>query len=89
MPLRFAEFRGTNVELLEDPREVEIIAVGSSIRNLHWLRETYGKGGWRNLKGVAKVKTESGRIRTAELHWYEAHGIGKRGGSVKRLLDLR
>jgi hypothetical protein len=85
--LRFAEFRGTNVEVLEDPRDVEIIAVGSSIRNLRWLREAYGKGRWRKLKGIAKVRTESGRIRSAELHWYEAHGIGKRGGSVKRFLD--
>jgi hypothetical protein len=61
MPLRVAEFRGTNVEMLEAPRDVEIIAVGSSIRNLRWLREAFGKGRWRKLKGVAKVRTESGR----------------------------
>jgi hypothetical protein len=87
MPLRFAEFRGTNVDILENPGHVEIIAVGSSIRNLRWLRENYGKGRWRKLKGLAKVRTESGRIRTAELHWYETHGIGRRGGTVKRYLD--
>jgi hypothetical protein len=54
MPLRFAEFRGTNVEVLKGPREIEVIAVGSSIRDLRWLRENFGKGRWRKLKGVAK-----------------------------------
>lgn len=40
------------------------------------------------LKGVATVeKVSSGRVRLAEIHWYEAHGIGKRDGKVKRWLD--
>jgi hypothetical protein len=83
----FAEFRGLNVEVLERPRDVTIIAVGRSIQVLRWLREKYGDGRWRKLKGIAQVRTESGRIRTAELHWYEAHGIGRRGMKIKRYLD--
>lgn len=38
-------------------------------------------------EGVATVRLRSGRIRRAELHWYEAHGIGKRGVKIKRFLD--
>jgi hypothetical protein len=87
MALRFAEFQGTNIELLEAPHDVEIVAVGNSIRNIRWIRETFGQGRWRKLKGVAKVRTEDGTIRTAEVHWFEAHGVGSRGGKVKRYLD--
>jgi len=51
------------------------------------LRNNYGPGRWRKLKGVATVKLESGSVRLAEVHWYEAHGIGKRNMKIKRLLD--
>jgi len=47
----------------------------------------YGKGRWRKLKGIAKVQLENGRIRLAEIHWYEAHGIGKRQMKIKTYLD--
>lgn len=67
--------------------EVEIIAVGSSIREITRLRRAYGGGRWRKLKGVAQVQLRDGRIRQAELHWYEAHGIGKREIKRKRYLD--
>lgn len=63
----FAKLRGLNVEVLERPRNVTTIAVGRSIQVLRWLREKYGDGRWRKQKGIAQVKTESGRIRTAEL----------------------
>lgn len=67
---------------------VEIIAVGSSIRILPLLNKRFGKGRWRKLKGVATVqRISNGRIRVAEIHWYEAHGIGKRNGKIKRWLD--
>lgn len=66
---------------------VEIIAVGGNIRDLMRLREQYGSGRWRKLKGVATVKLENGNVRKAEIHWYEAHGIGKRKMKIKRLLD--
>ena len=51
------------------------------------LRKQYGFGKWRKLKGVAKVRLQSGSIRKAELHWYEAHGIGRKKLKIKRLLD--
>ena len=67
--------------------EIEIIAVGTSIRELKLLREQFGRGRWRKLKGIAQVKLQNGRIRLAELHWYEAHGIGKRKLKIKTFLD--
>ncbi len=66
---------------------VEIIAVGGSIRDIMRIRKQYGSGRWRKLKGVATVKLENGSIHTAEVHWYEAHGIGKKKMKIKRLLD--
>ncbi|MGH9406759.1 MAG: hypothetical protein ACRD3D_13105 [Terriglobia bacterium] len=66
---------------------VETIAVGGSIRSLPRLRKHYGKGRWRKLKGFAKVKLRDGTIAKAELHWYEAHGIGKREVRLIRLLS--
>jgi hypothetical protein len=76
-----------NFEIISEITEVETIAVGSSIRDVARLRRTYGKGRWRKLKGVATVRLRSGRIRLAELHWYEAHGIGRREMRRKRYLD--
>lgn len=67
--------------------DIEVIAVNASIRDLAILNEKYGQGRWRKLKGVARVKLEGGHICRAELHWYEAHGIGKRKLKIKRLLD--
>jgi hypothetical protein len=67
--------------------EIETIAVGSSIREISDLREQFGRGRWRKLKGIAQVKLQNGRIRLAELHWYEAHGIGKRKLKIKTFLD--
>ncbi|MDQ3064191.1 MAG: hypothetical protein M3R14_15230 [Acidobacteriota bacterium] len=58
--------------------QIEIIAVGHSIRILPFLNKQFGKGRWRKLKGVATLeRISNGRIRLAEIHWYEAHGIGK------------
>jgi hypothetical protein len=67
--------------------EIEIIAVGPGIRDLSRLRRLYGGGRWRKLKGVALVRLPSSRVRKAELHWYEAHGIGKKEIKRKRYLD--
>ena len=66
-----------NFEILGEIREVETIAIGASIRDLARLRKVYGPGRWRKVKGIAYVRLQSGRVRLAELHWYEAHGIGK------------
>ena len=66
---------------------VETFAVGKSIRELARLRKLYGKGRWRKRKGIADVKLPNGTIRKAELHWYEASGIGKKEFKIKRFVD--
>ena len=70
-------------EIVSEITDVETIAAGTSVRDRARLRKQYGRGRWRKLKGVAKVRLLSGRIRLAEIHWYEAHGIGKREFKVK------
>jgi hypothetical protein len=67
--------------------DIETIAVGKQIHDLPRLRKIYGKGRWRKLKGVASIRLRNGRIRKAELHWYEAHGIGKREIKRKRYVN--
>lgn len=74
-------------EIIGKITEIETIAVGRAIRNLARLRRVYGKGRWRKLKGVALVRLRSGKKRKAELHWYEAHGIGKKEIKRKKYLD--
>ena len=74
-------------ELISDITDVETIAIGRGIRDLARLRRLYGKGRWRKMKGVARIRLRDGRIRLAELHWYEAHGIGKKEFKRKRYLD--
>ena len=76
-----------NFEIISEIMDIEAIAIGSKIHDVTRLRRMYGKGRWRKLKGVARVRLRSGRIRLAELHWYEAHGIGKREMKRKRYLD--
>ena len=66
-----------NFEIIGDIINIEIIAVGSSIREVERLRKTYGSGRWRKLKGLAMIRLQDGSICEAELHWYEAHGIGR------------
>ena len=74
-------------EIIGEIIDIETIAVGSSIREIGRLRKQYGHGCWRKRKGVATVRLRNGRIREVELHWYEAHGIGKRKIKIKRFLD--
>ena len=76
-----------NFEILSEITDIEPIAIGSSIRDIRRLRRTYGKGRWRKLKGMARIRLRSGRIRLAELHWYEAHGIGRKEIKRKQYLD--
>lgn len=76
-----------NFEIIGEISVVETIAAGTGIRDIKRLRKNYGKGRWRKLKGVARVRLDNGRIRLAELHWYEAHGIGKREIKRKCYLD--
>ncbi|HBY97543.1 MAG: hypothetical protein M5U01_23980 [Ardenticatenaceae bacterium] len=74
-------------EIISEITDIETIAVGSAIREIARLRKQYGQGRWRKLKGIAMIRLPSGRIRRAELHWYEAHGIGRKEIKRKRYLD--
>jgi hypothetical protein len=67
--------------------KVEVIARGREISNLKRLRRLYGGRNWKKMKGVARVCLENGQTRLAELHWYEAHGLGKKELKRKRYLD--
>ena len=70
-------------EILGEISEVETIATGRGVRDRQRLNKHHGKGKWRKLKGVAKVRLLDGTIRPAEVHWYEAHGIGKKEFKIK------
>jgi hypothetical protein len=74
-------------EILGAISEIETFARGPSMREQPRLRKVYGKGRWRKRKGVARVQLPGGTIRAAELHWYEASGIGKKEFKIKRFLD--
>ena len=74
-------------EIISEIQNLETLAVGGKIRDIMRLRKQYGPGRWRKLKGTARIRLETGRIRTAELHWYEAHGIVKKKMKIKKLLD--
>ena len=74
-------------EIVGPITDIEIIAVGRSIRQLSRLRRAHGQGRWRKLKGVAAVRIATGELRRAEIHWYEAHGIGRVRQKIKRFID--
>jgi hypothetical protein len=76
-------------EVVGDISEIETIATGRGIRRLAFLRKRYGGRLWRKRKGIATVRLASGSIRQAEVHWYEAHGVGRKGMKIKRFLDSR
>jgi hypothetical protein len=76
-------------EIVGQITETETIATGREIRILPILRKLYGSGRWRKRKGVASVRLDGGEIRRAEVHWFEAHGIGKRKMRIKHFLDRK
>lgn len=76
-----------NFTLRSELSKVEVIAIGKAIRILAKLEKVYGKGRWRKVKGEALVELPNGRVHRAGLHWYEAHGIGRRDMKIKGLLD--
>jgi len=67
--------------------DVQIIASGTAIRERKRLWKAYGKGRWRKLKGNARIELSDGTICHAEIHWYEAHGIGPKEYKIKRFLN--
>jgi hypothetical protein len=74
-------------EIVGPISNVRTIAVGRKILQLARLKKLYGPGRWRKMKGEASIRLRSGELRRAELHWYEAHGVGKRNMKFKRYLD--
>ncbi len=73
-------------EILGEISEVETFAAGSGIREIARLRRIYGRGRWRKRKGVARVRLTDGSVYVAEVHWYEAAGIGRKEFKIKRIL---
>ena len=74
-------------EIIGEIGNIEEIAAGGRIRDIMRIQKQYGPGRWRKLKGSAMVRLQGGKIRKAELHWYEAHGIGKKKMKIKSFLD--
>jgi hypothetical protein len=73
--------------IIGEIRDIETIAINRGIRELDRLQELYGGSRWRKRKGIATIQLRNGRIRIAEVHWYEAHGVGRRGMKRKRYVD--
>ena len=73
-------------EVIGKIMNIRTIAVGGRIRDIMRLRKQFGDVQWRKLKGIAKVRLQYGDIRKAEVHWYEAHGIGRKKMKIKRFL---
>ena len=77
-------------EIIGRISNIETIAVGRAIRDLRRLQREYGTGYWRKLKGFALVHDkEAGESYRAEIHWYEATGIGRKEFKIKRPLEGR
>ena len=74
-------------EIVGKISKIETIAVGGNIREIMRLRKQYGYTKWRKRKGIATIRLINGNIRNAELHWYEAHGVGKKKMKIKRFLE--
>jgi hypothetical protein len=74
-------------EVVGQIAHIEVIASGARVRVRRYLRKTYGPGRWRKLKGVATIRLPNGVLRRVELHWYEAHSIGRKELKIKRYLE--
>jgi hypothetical protein len=72
-------------EITGEITAIETIAAGTSIREMARLRRQYGQGRWRKIKGTATIRLADGMVCEAELHWYEAHGVGKKEIKIKRI----
>lgn len=74
-------------EIVGDIHNAETFATGSGIREIARLQKLFGKGRWRKRKGIATIRMPDGHTVLAEIHWYEATGIGKKEFKIKRLLQ--
>ena len=71
-------------DVVGEIRDIETIATGRGVYVRRYLDRTYGRGRWRKRKGIARVRLTDGTICEAEIHWFEAHGIGRRDMKIKR-----
>jgi hypothetical protein len=76
----------TEPEILSAIEDIETIAAGQGVYIRRYLERTYGKGRWRKMKGIATVRLADGTVCKAEIHWFEAHGIGRKDFKVKRVM---
>jgi hypothetical protein len=74
-------------EIIGEIEAIQTIATGAGVKVRSLLRKMYGRGRWRKRKGIGTVRLPNGNIRRVELHWYEAHGIGRRDLKIKNYLD--
>jgi len=74
-------------EIVGEIEQAETIASGRGVKIRSLLRKIHGRGRWRKRKGIATVRLANGKLRRVELHWYEAHGVGKRDFKIKQYLD--
>lgn len=75
-----------NFDIIDEIIDIVTIAKGKGIRELNRLNKLYGFGNWKKMKGIAHIRLSSGKVKLAELHWYEAHGIGKKEIKRKKYL---
>ena len=75
------------LEILGEIRDIETIATGHGVHIRRYLERTYGTGRWRKMKGIATVRLADGSICEAEIHWFEAHGIGQKDFKIKRVVQ--
>jgi len=73
-------------QIIGEISDIETFATGSGIREIARLRRIYGRARWRKRKGIARVRLTDGSVHMAEIHWYEAAGIGRREFKIKHLL---
>lgn len=76
-----------NFQVIGKIEDVETMAAGKAIREVRRLVKLYGRGRWRKRKGTATLRFDDGRMARAEVHWYEAHGVGIKELKIKRFLD--
>jgi len=74
-------------EIVGEIFDVETVATGRGVRRIKFLRKRYGGRRWRKQKGIATIRLPDDSIRRAEVHWYEAHGVGRRAWKIKHFLD--
>ena len=76
----------SSFKILSEIRGIETIASGRGVYIRRYLERTYGRGRWRKMKGIATVELADGTICEAEIHWYEAHGIGRKDFKIKKVI---